>query len=41
MHTKEYYLDIKKNEIVPFVLTWMDFKGMMLNELSQIEKETI
>ena len=26
-----------KNEILPFV-TWMDLEGIMLNEISQMEK---
>ena len=30
---------IKKNEILPFVATWMDLKGIMLSEISQIEKD--
>ena len=29
---------IKKKEILPFVTTWMDLEGIMLNELSQTEK---
>ena len=27
-----------KNEILPFV-TWMDLEGIMLNEISQMEKD--
>ena len=27
MYIMEYYSDIKKNEILPFVATWMDFGG--------------
>ena len=34
-HTLEYYSDIKDNELVSFVTTWMDFKGIMLSEISQ------
>ena len=29
------YSTIKKNEIVPFVPTWMDLKGIMPSEISQ------
>ena len=29
----------KKNEILPFVTTWMDLEGIMLNEISQTEKD--
>ena len=34
-HTMEYYLAIKKNEILPFVATWTDLEGIMLSEISQ------
>ena len=37
-HTMEYYLAIKKNEILPFAATWMDLEGIMLSEISQTEK---
>ena len=30
----EYYSAIKKNEILPFVTTWMELEGM-LSEISQ------
>ena len=36
----EYYLMIKKNEILPFA-TWMDLEGIMLSEISQTEKDTV
>ena len=36
----EYYLAIKKNEIWPFVTTWMDLEGIMLSEISQAKKST-
>ena len=32
-------LAIKKNEILPFVTTWMDLEGIMLSEMSQTEKD--
>ena len=34
-HTMEYYLAIKKNEILPFATTWMELGGFMLSEISQ------
>ena len=34
----EYHSAIKKNEILPFAATWMDFEGIMLSEISQREK---
>ena len=30
----EYYSTIKKNEISPFVTTWMDLETIMLSEIS-------
>ena len=35
----EYYSAIKKREIPPFVTTWMDIEGIILSEVSQIEKD--
>ena len=35
----EYYLAIKKNEILPFVTTWMELEGIMLTEISQSDKD--
>ena len=35
----EYYSAIKKNEILPFVATWMDLEGFMLREISWKEKD--
>ena len=32
-------LDHKKNEILPFVTTWIDLEGMMLIEKSQTKKD--
>ena len=38
-HTMEYYSVIKKNEILPFVATWMDVEGFILSEISQTEND--
>ena len=35
MYTMEYYLAIKKKEIMAFVATWMDLEIIMLSEVSQ------
>ena len=36
--TMEYYLSIKKNEIMPFAATWMDLETVILSEVIQKEK---
>ena len=35
----EYYSAIKKNEIMPLAVTWMDLEIIILNEVSQTEKD--
>ena len=37
--TMEYYSAIKKNKIMPFAATWMDLGVIILNEVSQKEKD--
>ena len=39
IYTMEYYLTIKKNEILPFPTTWMELEGIMLSEINESEKE--
>ena len=38
--TVEYYSAIKKDKIMPFAATWMRLEIMILNEVSQKEKDT-
>ena len=35
----KYYAAIKRNEILPFVMMWMELEGIMLSEISQLEKD--
>ena len=35
----EYYSAIKKNEIMPFAVTWMDLEIIILSDASQTEKD--
>ena len=39
IHTMEYFLAMRKNEIVPCAATWMELEGVMLSEISQSEKD--
>ena len=37
----EYYSAIKKNEIFPFVATWMDLENMILSKICQIKANSM
>ena len=39
IYTVEYYSSIKKNEIMPFAVTWMDLEMIIPSEVSQTEKD--
>ena len=39
IYTVEYYSAIKKKEILALTTAWMDLKGIMLSDISQIEKD--
>ena len=38
IHTMGYYLAMRKNEIWPFVATWMELESVMLREICHPEK---
>ena len=40
-HTMEYYLAIKKDEIMPFAATWMDLEIIILSEVSRAKTNII
>ena len=35
----EYYSAIRKDEYLPFAVTWMELEGIMLSEISQAEED--
>ena len=37
IYTMEYYLAIKRNNIIPFTATWMDLEIVILTEVSQTQ----
>ena len=39
IYTMEYYLAVKKREILPFATAWMYMDNIMLSEVSQSEKD--
>ena len=39
IYTMEYYLAMRKHEILPFAATWMELEGTVLSEISQAEKD--
>ena len=41
IYTMEYYLVIKKNEIMPFAATWMDLEIITLSEVNQTKTSII
>ena len=39
IYTMECYLDVKKRKILPFLTAWVDLENIILNEISQSEKD--
>ena len=39
IYTMEYYSAIKKNDIMPFVATWMELENLILREVSLAERD--
>ena len=39
VYIMEYYSAIKKNETIPFAVTWMDLEIIILSEVSQTETD--
>ena len=39
MHTMEYHSAIRNDEYLPFASMWMELEGIMLNEVSRLEKD--
>ena len=41
IYTMEYYSALKKKEILPLVIIWMNLVGIMLSEISQSQKDIL
>ena len=39
IYTMEYYLAMRKIEILPFAARWMELEDIMLSEVSQSERQ--
>ena len=39
LYTMEYYAAIKRDETLPFAMTWMELESIILSEISQSEKD--
>ena len=37
-HARQYYIAIKKNEVLTDAITWMNFENIILNERGPIQK---
>ena len=40
IHMVEYYSFLRRKEILTHVITWMNFEGIMVSEISQNQKKT-
>jgi hypothetical protein len=38
LYTTEFYLAIKKNEILSFARKWMELENIILSKVSQVQK---
>ena len=41
LYTMEYYSAIKRNEIMPFAVIWVDLEIVILSEVSQQRRRNI
>ena len=39
IYTMEYYSAIKRNDIIPFIVTCMELEALILSEISQKDKD--
>ena len=39
MHTLEFYLALKRKDILKYIIAWIYFEYIMLNELSQSQED--
>ena len=39
IYTMEYHSAIKKNDIMPFIATWMELETLILSEMSERQRQ--
>lgn len=39
IYTVVYYSSVRKSEILPFAIAWIDLDSIMLSEISHLEKD--
>ena len=40
-HTEEYYLPMRRKEIISFVTTWMEFEDIRLSDMSDRKRQRL
>ena len=39
IYIMEYYSTLKKKEILPYTITWMNLENIMLSEITQLQRD--
>ena len=41
IHAREYYSAMRKKKVLPFAITYMNLKGIVLSEIRQRKRNTV